>query len=129
MPNIAEYTIFEAVKENSLKRLGNILDLDDDSFDINARNASGLTALMEAARVGSAVIARALLNRTTGIIADITLVSDGTGKTAAQIAESAGFIALKTAILTNVPSSWLAAIQECDDFERRIDDSYSRPRP
>ena len=72
MPNLAQTVIFMAVEEDSLKTLGDLLTLPD--IDVNARNKDGETALMMAARLGSARIAQELLNRSRFGLANADII-------------------------------------------------------
>ena len=125
MPNIALYTIFNAADTDNLADLKGMLSLPDTDIDIDGK-IEGETALMKAARRGSARVAQALMNRDPGLLnANITLHSDfQTPKTAAQMAESEGFISLKTDIETNDPVVWARAIVECDEAKQRMEDAF-----
>ena len=125
MPNIALYTVFNAAETDKLEDLKGMLRLPDSDIDIDGK-IGGETALMKASRHGSARIARELMNRGPGLRnADITLLSDfQTRKTAAEMAESEGFISLKNAILTNDPAVWDRAIIECDEAKQRLEQAF-----
>ena len=140
-----------AVEEDSLKILGDLLTLPD--IDVNARNKDGETALMMAARLGSARIAQELLNRSRfGLVnADINLhlynidegipeeipedYADERGRkwdrlplVAAVIAEREGFISLKTAILNHkfIPyGDWERVIWDCDQRKAELEAAIS----
>ena len=151
MPNIAQDTLFRAVREDDEEILGGVLTLDD--IDVDARNADNETALMLAARLGSARIAKKLLSRDQiGLKnADTKLVlntevapffdkvyEDDEGrrcwrpmpKTAAIIAEREGFISLNKAILASAelrPVDWDAVIRDCDDRKAELARCLARP--
>jgi ankyrin repeat protein len=138
--NLATENLFNAAKKDCLASLGHGHALNDPDIGIDARNSDCETPLMVAAKEGAGRIVKALLTRLmtyglpdadtkivlndAGNEADLEPFSDDDARalpilpvTAADLAERAGFVALKDAINAydkQLPIDWDRVISECD---------------
>lgn len=149
--NPATENLFNAAKKDCLASLGHGHALNNLDIGIDARNSDYETPLMVAAKEGAGRIVKALLTRfmtyglpdaDTKIIfndagneADLEPCSDDDARalpilpvTAADLAERAGFIALKDAINAydaKLPIDWERVISECDALKAAKDAAAS----